>query len=223
MHIHGFLAWQEMEAENVTESSVTFTTAANDVTRAIYDREFKASVSFELVENRIDIRLTVVNNDTRTMYFGYGGHPGFNVPMSEGLKFEDYYLEFEEPCQPVGVGLVPPGFLGGPHAPSALVDDQKLPLRHDLFDNDAVVMRSMAKAVTIKSDKDTRSVTVRYPQMPYLGIWHLPKQEVDYVCIEPWMSLPARQDVTEVFEEKPDNIVLAAGKIYVNKWDITIR
>ena len=71
--------------------------------------------------------------------------------------------------------------------------------------------------------KDSRSVTVRYPQMPYLGIWHLPKQEVDYVCIEPWMTLPARQDVIEVFEEKLDNIVLAPGKTYVNNWDITIR
>ena len=81
----------------------------------------------------------------------------------------------------------------------------------------------MDKAVTIKSDKDSRSVTVRYPQMPYLGIWHLPKQEVDYVCIEPWMTLPARQDVIEVFEEKLDNIVLAPGKTYVNNWDITIR
>lgn len=223
MHIHGFLAWQEMEVTENTDSAITFTALPTDVTRQIYDREFKASVRFALVENQIEISFSVVNNDTRVMYFGYGGHPGFNVPMSEGLKFEDYYLEFGNPCQPVSIGLTPTCFIGAPNLPLHLVDDQKLPLRHNLFDNDALVLQAMDKAVTIKSDKDSRSVTVRYPQMPYLGIWHLPKQEVDYVCIEPWMTLPAHQDVIEVFEEKLDNIVLAPGKTYVNNWDITIR
>ena len=28
------------------------------------------------------------------MYFGLGGHPGFNVPLEAGLSFEDYCLEF---------------------------------------------------------------------------------------------------------------------------------
>lgn len=34
------------------------------------------------------------------MYFGLGGHPGSNVPLEDGLHFEDYYLEFAEKCEP---------------------------------------------------------------------------------------------------------------------------
>ena len=34
------------------------------------------------------------------MYFGIGGHPEFNIPMEEGLSFEDYELEFSRACEP---------------------------------------------------------------------------------------------------------------------------
>ena len=34
------------------------------------------------------------------MYFGLGGHPGFNVPLEAGLSLEDYCLEFSEKANP---------------------------------------------------------------------------------------------------------------------------
>lgn len=48
-------------------------------------------------------------------------------------------------------------------------------MRHDMFDDDAIVLRNMPGEVTLKSDKGTRSVTVSYPKMSYLGFWHVPK------------------------------------------------
>ena len=31
------------------------------------------------------------------MIFGFGGHPGFNVPLEKGKHFEDYRLRFAQP------------------------------------------------------------------------------------------------------------------------------
>ncbi len=81
----------------------------------------------------------------------------------------------------------------------------------------------MADEETLKSDKGTRQVSVSYPNMPYLGIWHAPKTRAPYVCIEPWTSLPSRQDVVEEFKYKSDLIRLAAGEQYVNIWEISIK
>ena len=67
-----------------------------------------------------------------------------------------------------------------------------------------------------------RAVTVAHPQMPYLGIWHMPHTDAPYVCIEPWSSLPSRQDVVEELSCKSDLIHLAPGAEYENTWSIAI-
>jgi len=83
-------------------------------------------------------------------------------------------------------------------------------------------MTNMPKQVTLCSDKDSRKVRVTYPDMDYLGIWHRPKSDAPYICIEPWSSLPSRKNVVEEFSTQDNLISLAAGKIYTNIWSIEI-
>ena len=83
--------------------------------------------------------------------------------------------------------------------------------------------RNMADEITLKSDKGTRQVKISYPDMPCLGIWHAPNTEAPYVCIEPWTSLPSRQDIVEEFKYKSDLIRLTPGEQYVNTWTISIE
>ena len=56
----------------------------------------------------------------------------------------------------------------------------------------------------------------------YLGIWHWPKTEVPYVCIEPWSSLPSGKDIVEDLETQKNLISLEEGRHYENRWSITI-
>ena len=98
-----------------------------------------------------------------------------------------------------------------------------LPLAHSLFDDDAIVLRDMAREVTLEAPGGARSVTVSFPDMPYLGIWHWPKTDAPYVCIEPWRSLPAHRGETAVLERQADLVHLAPGETYVNRWEIAIR
>ena len=81
----------------------------------------------------------------------------------------------------------------------------------------------MAREVTLKSSVSAHRVTVSYPRMPYLGIWHWPHTDAPYVCIEPWSSLPSRQDVVEEFTCKSDLVQLPAGGIYDNTWTNTLE
>ena len=77
-----------------------------------------------------------------------------------------------------------------------------------MFDNDANVLKNMARRVTLCSAKTNHSVTVPYPQMPYLGIWYMSYTDAPYVCIEPWASLPSRQDVVEELSCESNLIIL---------------
>ena len=118
----------------------------------------------------------VKNLDERTMIFAVGGHPGFQVPLTKGEAFEDYYLEFDCPKPARAIVMSPTCYTTRATEPFALEGGKILPLRHDLFDNDAIVLQDMCKAITLKSKKSSKEVRLEYPDMNYLGLWHAPKQ-----------------------------------------------
>lgn len=101
-----------------------------------------------------------------------------------------------------------------------LENGDTLPLRHDLFDRDAVILRHMDKTVTLSAHGGHHGVTLEIPRMNYLGIWHTPGKEAPFVCLEPWVSLPARQDVVEELTQQGDLVALLPGERYVNTWKI---
>ncbi len=222
MEIHGFAKKYPYRVAEQKEDSITFELRDHTETYQIYPYHFILQVTYRLQDNTIAITYRVFNASPDTMYFGIGGHPGFRVPLEEGLTFSDYYLEFSGTSCPERIGHTPACFLSGINQPFPLEDNRILRLYHKMFDEDAIVFRNMADEVTLKSEKGMRRVTVSYPNMPYLGLWHAPKTEAPYLCIEPWTSLPSRQNIVEEFRYKSDLIRLAPEKQYRNTWNITI-
>lgn len=218
--IHGFAPTAQFEGTAQTGQSIVLHVTDTLVTYAQYPRSFTMSVIYLLHGNTLIITYRVENRDERRMYFGIGGHPGFCVPMEKGLSFEDYHLRFRETSQPNRIGFTEKCFLDGTESPFELENRTDIPLAHSLFDNDAIVLKDMARCVTLESGKGSHGVTVTFPQMQYLGIWHKPKTDAPYVCIEPWCSLPATQDVITIMEKQPDLVELEAGEIYENNWSI---
>lgn len=223
MRIHGLAMYLPFALTEHTAERMVFTLTDNAETYASYPRHFAFHIVYELRDNVLVTTYRVENRDERTMYFGVGGHPGFRVPLTEGRRFEDYRLRFAPADDPRRVGFTEACYLDGTDEPFVLADGQTLPLTHDLFDQDAIVLKNMAHTVTLEADGDEHSVTVRYPDMPYLGLWHRPRTDAPYVCIEPWSSLPSTQDQIAVFEQQPDLLQLTPGKTYENTWEIIIN
>lgn len=223
MDIHGFLMYMEMALVEHKADELVLSLESCEATRAQYPFEFRLEIRWKLDRDKLTITYGVDNCDEKTMYFGIGGHPGFQIPMEEGKKFEDYFLDFGVGSAPRKEILSDDCFMLEKDEPFELRDGQYLDLRHDLFDNDAIVLNSMSRWVCIDSrERGKRAVVVEYNDMDYLGIWHWPKTEVNYVCIEPWTSLPSRKDVVEDIEQQKNLIALEAGKHYCNSWSISI-
>ncbi|MBN1776550.1 MAG: aldose 1-epimerase family protein [Clostridiales bacterium] len=220
--IHGFAVHCLFTAVEKSRNAVTLELKDTKLTRALYPWPFSFRVRYALSGSRLDIGYSVENTGEETMFFGLGGHPGFNVPLEDGLAFTDYELRFQAPCAPERVQFTPDCFITGETKPFPLENGDTLRLKHDSFDDDAVVLTSAANAVTLQTNKGRRGVRVSYPQMPYLGIWHRPKTAAPYVCIEPWSSLPARDGEVTEFIGHPGLISLPAGETYTNAWSIEI-
>lgn len=219
--IHGIAPYSRFKVAEKTSTSVTMELSSNKETYLQYPRQFKFQIAYSLSGNTLDITFHVENQDKKTMYFGLGGHPGINVPLKQEIDFEAYYLKFSAPCSPKKFGFTNNSLLDGSEAEFPLENEQTLHLKHHLFDT-AIVLKDVAREVTLATKQDGHSVTVRYPDMPYLGIWHWPNTDAPYVCIEPWCSLPGVEGITPDFETKADLLRLAAGEQYNNHWSITI-
>lgn len=218
MDTHGFGKNQEYDVDVLNNDEIIFSIKENEETLKQYPRKFIFSLRYKLDDNKLFITYEIKNTDEKIMYFGIGGHPGFNVPLSEGYKFEDYYLEYE--TADLEKVIFSPDCFVEEIVPYHL-KDKKLYLRHEMFDDDAIVLKGGHK-VSLKSDKDKRSVTVKYPEMDYFGVWHRVKSDAPYVCLEPWASLPAKKEET-IFETKEDLLHLEPNKIYKNTYSIEIR
>ena len=191
-------------------------------TRRLYDRVWTVDIFYSLCGKTLSVKFQVRNCDTRTMRFGYGIHPGFNVPLNPALRFEDYRLDFHEVSTPKQMELTERYTISGGMHDYALAEGRYLPLQHSLFDHDAIILKDMPHTVTLGSQKDEKKVTVTFPDMPYLGIWHAPETDAPFVCIEPWSSLPSTDGVIDEFETKPDFITVEPEATYTNSWSISI-
>lgn len=223
MEPHGFLPAAVLKADLHKQNHLVLEICSDEETFRQYPFHFCFRIHYLLTGKKLEICYEVENRDTGNLYFGIGGHPGFQVPLEPGLAFEEYSLVFHNPAEPFRVGMSDDCFVTGDDRPYPLKDNRRIPLRHELFDDDAVILKNMDRTVSLASPNGRKGITVAFPQMDYLGIWHWPKSDAGYVCIEPWSSLPSRKGVIEDLERQDNLVCLPPGQVYENRWSIQIH
>ena len=209
---HGFARTKKFYLCDKSPFAMTFVISADDETFKCYPFKFIFKVKFSLCGKSLKIDYIAENVGEEEMYFGLGAHPGFNVPF-EGGKFEDYEIVFNAPCTPKKVLFTENYLISDKTENFELQSDNSFGLAHDLFDNDAIVLKDCARSVTLKRKGESGGITVEFPDMPFVGFWHAPKTDAPYVCIEPWANLPSKDGAVEDITEKENiGIVQPHGK-----------
>lgn len=223
MGSHGFARGKEWEVIHQKATALTLQLKPDGETLAAYPFRFVLEMTYSLSEDSLAVTTIVRNEDDKEMPFSIGGHPGFNVPLAEGTEYEDYKLVFDAPCQPLQFVCDENCFFLDKLTLFPLEENQVLPLRHSLFDHDAIFLQKAARGVTLCSDKSERSVHVAFPDSPYLGIWHTPRSDAPFVCLEPWVQSPSRAGEVANIEDKADMVCLAPNEAYRNTYTITCK
>ena len=223
MNIHGFARAQEWTVLHQKTTALTLQLQDSPETLGMYPFRFSLEIAYTLQDETLSVATIVHNLDDKTMIFSIGGHPGFNVPLTQGSKFEEYTIEFDEPCEARRLCMSDRCFYLNDSEPFSLENGKRLALRHNLFDNDAIFLRDMSKGVTLRSFQSPRSVHLSYPDMKFLGLWHKPHTEAPYVCIEPWTGVPAVEGPVNALEDMPETLRLEPQSIYRNVYTMTFR
>lgn len=220
---HGLARFFPFTLEKQTENSLVFLFTDNEETHKEYPFHFEFRVFFLLEGAKLVTRYEVTNKDSRTLICAFGGHPGINVPFAEG-EFEDYYLEFSQKTDVRRQLLADDApFMADKALPYALDDGVKLPLRHELFHQDAIILENTSGEVALKSTKSNRYISMQYADYPFIGFWQVLKPNAPYVCLEPWSALPGIDKTVVELETKPHMTHVPAGETATKSFTLEIH
>lgn len=222
MNIHGFARKSTFSAEQTDEKSIRFTLTESEETLAVYPFRFKLTVEYALSERKLSGNVTVENTGNQILPFTIGLHPGFNVPFDKG-EFDDCYVEFEGFCSPDKIGMSDTCFLTGKNEAFPIESGRRIRLSHSLFDNDAIFLERTDTRVRLASTRSEKYIDLAFDGFPYMGLWHAPRTDAPYVCIEPWCGLPSYDGEIDDLSKKRDTFRLPEGEKKELAYSITFK
>lgn len=220
---HGVARDNEFVLIDRTATKLIFSLTYNKETLKVYPCKFVFYVIYEISGDTLSVTYRVENADNDSIAFCLGGHPGFNVPFHPTGEFEDYFLEFPEKTAVEQCLLSPSKYVSGKREPFALHANNRIPLTHEMFLNDAVILAGTCRSVSLKRRRSRRYITLNYPDFRYLGVWQTPSSAAPFVCLEPWTALPAEEGKRFDLEKKKDAELLPAGKSFEARWSLELH
>ena len=215
MSQHGFARDMDFEEISKTENKHHYMLKYNEETLKKYPYKFELHVIYEIIGDTLTVTYKVKNIDDKTIYFGLGGHPAFNCDYSNG----EYEIVFSENEDKIVFLKLKNGLIDTEKAQNIL-QDNKICLKKDTFDNDAVIMKNLKsnKGVLQNHETNQKILEFVFTGFPYLALWS--KKGAPFVCIEPWQNTADRIDSTQIYKDKENIIELPQDKEFECKYSI---
>lgn len=221
---HGFGRDSVFEVLQKETDCITFVLHPNDLSAEMYPFAFELQICYQLQGHTLKKTHTFFNKEDRTLYYEIGGHDGYNLCLEEGEKMEDYYLDFGSLdalyplCLDENIMILKDTY-------KIPLEDGKLPLSMELFRVDALMLHDIpVHTIQLKSKKSDRMIQIDFEDFKTIGIWTKYKDfDTNYLCFEPWSSLPDCAYLGKELEEKIDVRKVPAGETDTLSFSITIR
>ena len=158
----------------------------------------------------LNIKHTVKNCDRQDILFSLGAHPGFATP-----HIDDFEIQFEK--EEDVYYLTKDGLLD--NSQKIMFREKRLSLTPDLFSNDALIFKKVkSNHIDLINKAHNQVIRVGAKHMPYWGIWG--KENISFVCIEPWYGVADPMDHDQNIEKKEGIIRLAENQEFVFSYSI---
>jgi len=192
---------------------------SSDKTKNMYPFDFRFRISFELLSNQLKVRHHIFNTGDQEIYFSLGAHPAFNCPLEEGKTYEDYHLQFEQ-TEILNTWKLDHHGQIEKEGETILNHTNKLALHSHLFDQDALIFKSLKSRQVSLCQQENELIRVRFDDFSSLGLWAKPG--APFICIEPWLGYADSSKTQQQFIEKEGIICLQATKEFNASYSIEI-
>ncbi|MCD0464839.1 aldose 1-epimerase family protein [Flavobacterium sp. ENC] len=211
---HGFARDMEFELIAKTENSATFSLQSSSETLQKYPFEFELQLIYTLEEKELTIGYKVINKGNHLLPFSIGAHPAISLPGD----FEKYSFQFEKQ-EVLKYNLLENDLISN-QTEVLEKTAHVVPLRYKLFENDALVFKTLASNSITILENNTPYVKVNFEDFPSLGIWT--KEQAPFVCIEPWFGYSDTAENSGDLFQKEGIVILEANQTFHSKFSIQI-
>ncbi len=216
---HGFARDQEFAVERTSETELIFTLLHSEATLKVYPFEFTLRLRYTLGDDGLSCRYEVYNPGESVMLFSVGGHPAFATPVDARTGYTDYSLHFNRDTE-LSYHKIQDNLISDETMQLPLINST-LPLRHELFYEDALVFKNLKSDQIILHNEITGAgVAFHFEGFPYFGIWAA--KDADFVCLEPWCGIADGVAHNQELEDKEGIQRLVAGESWSRMWSVKI-
>jgi galactose mutarotase-like enzyme len=214
---HGFARERTFLKDQVSMSEAVFTLTQDAETLAAYPFAFSLTLRYTLRANRLTCTCEVSNTGYDELLFSVGAHPAFAVPMVKETNYQDYYLQFNK-TEPLNRWKLEGGLIAD-HAEPLYTQNNRLLLTHELFYQDAIVLKNMqSNSITIGCLKHDHGIHFNFDNFPFFGIWA--SKDANFVCLEPWCGIADSVHHNQQLTDKEGIIRLAANASWQRNWNV---
>jgi galactose mutarotase-like enzyme len=214
---HGFARRSTFDVVGVDDDRATFRLEASDATRESYPFDFALTVDFRIDGATLHIATTLANPGTRDLPASFGYHPAFAWPLPYGGAKTDHHMVFDV-AEPGAISaLSRDGLIAGTRA--SPLDGPVLPLREDLFVDDALIWSPVESRGLTYGVAGRPSLRIEW-DAPELGVWTKPGAA--YVCVEPWWGEADPEGFAGDIWDKPGILRLAPGEQRTFRMSMTL-
>ncbi|RZJ53230.1 MAG: aldose 1-epimerase family protein, partial [Flavobacterium sp.] len=179
-----------------------------------YPFDFELQLIYTLKEKELTIAYKVINKGDSKIPFSIGAHPAIALPGD----FKNYSFQFEK-NEVLKYNLLENDLISN-KTEILETTNNLVPLHYKLFENDALVFKTLeSNSITIL-DNSKPYVKVNFEDFPSLGIWT--KENAPFVCIEPWFGYSDTADNSGDLFKKEGILVLDANETFNAKFSIEI-
>jgi len=200
MKNHGLARYNSFEVIRKEESAVELTFVSNESTLKEYPWEFELKVVYSLEGSSLRVRYIVKNKDKKEMVFGLGGHPALRIDESSDNEIKGNYVLFPKGTKTSLMKLDPTfSYIIGEEEETIL---ERLDVERKTFIEKGTLMykvKDLKECTLVR--KNGRKIGYEFSNIDYLAIWTNPAKG-DYLCVEPWTSLPDYADCDKEFKNK---------------------
>lgn len=220
---HGFARDCEFSVISKQADAVTLELIQNETTLKKYPFQFNLSITYSIINQKVEVSYKVKNpSSSEILPFSIGAHPGFACPFDTESNFEDYDLVFEQ-CETADRIEFSEGLLTGGISKDFLKNSAIIPINRPLFHNDALIFKQLkSKTVSIKHRYSNQELKLHFDGFPYLGIWTKPKQQGNFICLEPWYGITDSKNSSDEFLEKEGRQNLAPQQTFKAHYAIEV-
>lgn len=205
---HGFVSDFSFETLQKKNNLVTLSFKSNEETSKLYPFKFAFCVTFKLEQRKLSVEFNIINESDESLSYSLGFHPAFNLngPFEshtvETLPAYKHFDKFE-------IVKNPYPYRSGEIKPMQ-VDGLNFRLNHSLFNEGLIIFKNKINEVTLRGPEHT--VIVNMEDFSNLCLWTKEDQETPFLCLEPFIGLPDKNNELQELSDKEQNAHLGVDE-----------